>query len=124
MTMDKITIEELKCQTHEDGEDAVEDLKKALLKEEGIYTLSNIFKALSDPTRLKVIFVLSQSSLCVCNIAHILDMSQSAISHQLRILRDLKLVKFVKKGKLVIYSLDDDHVLQLLTQGLDHVNHK
>ncbi|MCK9444057.1 MAG: metalloregulator ArsR/SmtB family transcription factor [Tissierellaceae bacterium] len=122
--MDKITIEELKCQTHEDGEDAVEDLKKALLKEEGIYTLSNIFKALSDPTRLKVIFVLSQSSLCVCNIAHILDMSQSAISHQLRILRDLKLVKFVKKGKLVIYSLDDDHVLQLLTQGLDHVNHK
>lgn len=122
--MDKITIEELKCQTHESGEEFMSDLKNALIKEDGIYTLSNIFKALSDPTRLRIIYVLSQSDLCVCNIAHILDMSQSAISHQLRILRDLKLVKFVKRGKLVIYSLDDDHVLQLLTQGLDHVNHK
>ncbi|MCK9443356.1 MAG: metalloregulator ArsR/SmtB family transcription factor [Tissierellaceae bacterium] len=122
--MDRKTVDKFKCLTHEGNEKALERLKENLLKEDGICILSNIFKAISDPTRLKIIYVLSKSNLCVCNIAYILDMSQSAISHQLRILRDLKLVKFVKKGKLVIYSLDDDHVLQLLTQGLDHVKHK
>lgn len=66
---------------------------------------------------------MSQSSLCVCDIADLLDMTQSAISHHLRLLRNLKLVKFKKEGKLVIYSLDDDHVLQLFKQGMDHVKH-
>lgn len=118
------TEEKLVCMGHLSDEKTIEDLKISLNFGEEIYLLSNIFKALSDPTRLKIIYVLSKSSLCVCDIANILKMSQSAISHQLRILRDLKLVKFKKEGKLVIYSLDDEHVLGLFEQGLDHVKHK
>lgn len=95
-----------------------------VLDDDKITRLSETFKALSDPTRLNIIYVLSQSSLCVCDIAQALDMTQSAISHHLRILRNLKLVKFRKEGKMVIYSLDDDHVLQLFKQGLDHVKHQ
>jgi len=85
--------------------------------------LAEIFKALGDPTRLKIIYVLSKSPLCVCDIASLLDMTQSAISHHLRLLRNLKLVKFKKEGKMVIYSLDDDHVLRLFKEGLEHVLH-
>ncbi len=85
--------------------------------------MAEIFKALGDPTRLKIIYVLSKSPLCVCDIASLLDMTQSAISHHLRLLRNLKLVKFKKEGKMVIYSLDDDHVLRLFKEGLEHVLH-
>lgn len=116
--------EKLVCATHEKDEKILQDLKESLQWEEEINLLSNTFKALSDPTRLKIIYILSITSLCVCDIANILGMTQSAISHQLRILRDLKLVKFKREGKLVIYSLDDDHVLGLFKQGLDHIRHK
>ncbi|MCR2044228.1 metalloregulator ArsR/SmtB family transcription factor [Anaerosalibacter massiliensis] len=95
-----------------------------MIEEQKIKLLSEIFKALSDPTRLKIIYVLSKSPLCVCDIAQLLDMTQSAISHHLRMLRNLNLVKFRKEGKMVIYSLDDHHVLELFSQGLDHVNHQ
>ncbi|GFN36546.1 ArsR/SmtB family transcription factor [Tepidimicrobium xylanilyticum] len=94
-----------------------------MYNEEIINELAQIFKALADPTRLKIIYVLSESPLCVHDIANLLDMTQSAISHHLRLLRNLRLVKFKKEGKSVIYSLDDDHVLQLFHQGLDHVKH-
>ena len=93
-------------------------------EEEKILLLSEIFKVLADPTRLKIIYVLSKGALCVCDIAQTLNMTQSAISHHLRLLRNLRLVKFRKEGKQVIYSLDDDHVLQLFNQGLDHVKHQ
>lgn len=106
-----------------DGE-SIRKLKSHLEDEKGLKELSNIFKALSDPTRLRIIYVLSKSPLCVCDIASLLEMSQSAISHQLRILRDLKLVKNIRQGKLIIYSLDDEHVLRIFEQGLDHVKHK
>lgn len=91
--------------------------------EDIINRLSQTFKVLADPTRLKIIYVLSKKPLCVCDIANLLGMSQSAISHHLRLLRNLRLVKFRKEGKMVIYSLDDDHVLQLFKQGMDHVIH-
>jgi DNA-binding transcriptional ArsR family regulator len=117
------TRDKLLCQSHETNEKTLEEMRSNLGNEEEIRALSNIFKALSDPTRLKIIYVLSKSSFCVCDIAEILDMTQSAISHKLRILRDLKLVKYKREGKLVIYSLDDDHVLKLFQQGLDHVRH-
>ncbi len=102
---------------------SLDEIKKSMIDEEEIKFLSEIFKALADPTRLKIIYVLSKSPLCVCDITNLLDMTQSAISHHLRILRNLKLVKFRKEGKMVIYSLDDEHVLQLFRQGLDHVRH-
>lgn len=85
--------------------------------------LSQIFKALGDPTRLKMIHLLSRGEKCVHDIAESLDMSQSAISHQLRLLRNLRLVKYRRSGKQAIYSLDDMHVLRLFKEGLEHVNH-
>lgn len=122
--MKKSTGENLVCVGHTIELETIEELQENLHEEKKLEELSTIFKALSDPTRLKIIYVLSKSSLCVCDIANILKMTQSAISHQLRILRDLKLVKYQRKGKLIIYSLDDDHVLKLFEQGLDHVKHK
>ncbi len=99
-------------------------VKENMIEEKKIKLLSETFKALSDPTRLNIIYALSQSPLCVYDIARALDMSQSAISHQLRILRNLRLIKYKKEGRMMIYSLDDDHVLQLFNQGLDHVKHQ
>jgi ArsR family transcriptional regulator, lead/cadmium/zinc/bismuth-responsive transcriptional repressor len=94
-----------------------------VMDDEKANELSQIFKALGDPTRLKIIEILSHGELCVFDIAQALKMTQSAISHQLRTLRNLRLVKYKKEGKQVIYSLDDEHVLRLFEQGLEHVNH-
>lgn len=111
------------CDVSATNESTLKAIKESLYEEEIVSMLAQIFKALADPTRLKIIYVLSKTPLCVCDIANLLDMTQSAISHHLRLLRNLRLVKFRKEGKMVIYSLDDDHVLQLFKQGLDHVQH-
>jgi len=97
-------------------------IKKKMIKHSTADRLSETFKALGDPTRIKIIYALSNKSLCVCDLAAVLDMSQSAVSHQLRILRNLKLVRFEKKGKSVYYSLDDDHILSMFNKCLEHVN--
>ena len=112
------------CVAHSIDEESIMNIKNNLHGEKEITDLTNIFKALSDGTRSRIIYILSQSPLCVCDISTILDMTQSSISHHLRVLRDTKLVKFKREGKLVVYSLDDDHVLRLFKQGLDHVKHK
>lgn len=83
--------------------------------------LAETFKALSDPTRIRIVFSLLQGELCVCEISEAIGMSQSAVSHQLRKLKDLRLVKRRKSSKMVYYSLDDGHIIKLLTQGIDHV---
>ncbi|GAB6139079.1 ArsR/SmtB family transcription factor [Halanaerobaculum tunisiense] len=83
--------------------------------------LAATFKVLSDPTRIRIINALANKELCVCDISELLEMSQSAISHQLRRLRELNLVKYRKEGRIVYYSLDDDHILKLFNQGLEHV---
>lgn len=85
--------------------------------------LAETFKALSDPTRVRIISALSNAELCVCDIAATLGMSQSAISHQLRVLRNLRLVRYRKEGKIVYYSLDDEHIEGLFRQGLEHAQH-
>lgn len=118
------TEDKIICSCHATENQVLNEIKGTLNEEKNIDSLSNIFKALGDPTRLKIIYALSKASLCVCDIASLLDMTQSAISHHLRILRNLKLVKFKKEGKLVIYSLDDDHVLRLFKEGLDHTKHQ
>lgn len=92
--------------------------------EKYIQPMSDIFKVLSDPTRIRILSLLSKQELCVSCIAEALNMTHSAISHQLRLLRSAGLVKFVKEGKEVIYALDDEHVLSLFAQALDHVKHK
>ncbi len=83
--------------------------------------LSDIFKVLGDPTRLRIVSALGVKELCVCDIANLVEMSVSAVSHQLRILRNLKLVKHRKEGKMVYYSLDDNCVETLLKEGLKHI---
>jgi DNA-binding transcriptional ArsR family regulator len=103
---------------------AVEAIKKMMMARDTTERLSETFKALGDPTRLRIVYALSKKKLCVCDLSASLDMSQSAVSHQLRILRNLKLVKFEKKGKSVYYSLDDDHILSMFEKCLEHVNER
>jgi ArsR family transcriptional regulator len=83
--------------------------------------LAEIFKVLADPTRTRVLYALSQDELCVCDLACLLGKTQSAISHQLRVLRNLDLVKYHKEGKIAYYSLNDEHVRTLFREGLEHV---
>jgi DNA-binding transcriptional ArsR family regulator len=83
--------------------------------------LGNLFKALSDETRAKILYCLSQEELCVCDVANIMGMSVQAVSHHLRLLRTMKLVKYRREGKLAFYSLDDAHVEHLISEGLAHV---
>ncbi|MDV2495141.1 MAG: metalloregulator ArsR/SmtB family transcription factor [bacterium] len=85
--------------------------------------LAEIFRVLGDPTRVRILHALAASELCVCDLAAILGMSQSAVSHQLRLLRSLRLVRHRREGRMVYYALDDDHIEKLLAQGLDHVAH-
>lgn len=99
----------------------VRSVKKAMLNDQEANSLSETFGVLADPTRTKIIYALSNEELCVCDIAAVLGMSVSAVSHQLRILRNMRLVKFRKESKMVYYSLDDDHITTLFNEGLKHV---
>ena len=100
-------------------------LARAELPEtESIISLAETFKILGDPTRIKILHVLTKNEMCVCDIAASINMGQSAISHQLRILRSARLVKYRKDGKSAWYSLDDSHVLSLMHQGLEHIKHR
>lgn len=89
--------------------------------QEVIAPLADLFKTFGDPTRIRILYALSIQELCVCDIADSLGMTQSAISHQLRVLKQMQLVKFRRDGKTVYYSLADSHVSTILAQGLDHV---
>ncbi len=101
--------------------DLVEQVRANLPGDEFLYDLAELFKVFGDSTRIKVLYALFESELCVGDIAQVLDLSQSAVSHQLRILKQSKLVKFRREGKAVYYSLDDDHVRSIIAMGADHV---
>lgn len=105
-------------------QEAVCNARKHQLALEEVLQLSETFKALGDPTRIRIIQALRHNELCVCDLSQALEISQSAISHQLRVLRNLRLVKFRKEGKNVYYSLDDEHIVLLFDQGLDHIRHQ
>ncbi len=108
------------CEVHYVDEGKVEKVKSAMVSEDTGLALSEIFKVLGDATRVKILYALSKEELCVCDVASLLGMSLSAISHHLRLLRNLRLVKFRKEGRIVYYSLDDDHVRRLLEVGMEH----
>jgi len=95
-----------------------------MLDDDIIFEVSNLYKVFSDETRLKILNSLLYSELCVCDISEILKMSHSSISHQLKILRDMKFVKTRKIGKSVYYSLIDDHIFKIIKIGVEHVNEK
>lgn len=113
--------EKASCEAVSIHKDTVNNVKKIMKSEEVITRLAETFSALSDPTRAKIIFALLNEELCVCDLAHLIGLSSSAISHQLRILRNLKIVKYRKDGKVVYYSLTDKHIENLFHQGLEHV---
>lgn len=104
-------------------EGTIKKVQKQMPGDTEIDYMSELFKTLGDPTRIKILFALSKEEMCVCDIAALLNMSQSAISHQLRVLRNVRLVKNQKVGKSVYYSLDDDHVKGIFEQGMEHVQH-
>ncbi|WP_055071595.1 ArsR/SmtB family transcription factor [Clostridium massiliamazoniense] len=101
--------------------DTLEEVKEKLPKEETLYDLAEIFKVFGDTTRIKILCSLFEHEMCVCDMAALLNITQSAVSHQLRVLKQARLVKFRREGKVVYYSLDDDHVKNIFNEGLNHV---
>lgn len=102
----------------------IEEVKGKIPSEDDMYELAELFKVFGDSTRTRILTCLEYSELCVCEISGVLNMSISAVSHQLRVLRQSKLVKARKIGKEVYYSLDDDHVLQIISFGFEHLNER
>jgi len=114
--------EEDTCQVKIINKEKVNKVKKQLMKEDTFLEISETFKTLADKTRVKILHALSKEELCVCDISAVVEMTMSLVSHQLRILRDKKLVKYRKQGKSIYYSLDDHHIEQLLKMAFEHVN--
>ena len=102
----------------------VEKAVSQLPPEEELYDLAELFKVFGDSTRIKILYALLESEMCVCDIAQLLGLTQSAVSHQLRVLKANKLVRNRREGKTVFYSLDDDHVRSILEMGMEHLEEK
>jgi ArsR family transcriptional regulator len=111
-----------RCDCNVIHDKVVEAVLKKMPKEEMLLNLADLFKVFSDSTRVKILSALRQSEMCVCDIAALLGMTKSAISHQLRTLRQTRLVKHRRDGKVIYYSLDDDHIGNIFDQGLRHVS--
>lgn len=111
-----------KCEYIHIHEDIVDKVRKILPDEELLYDLADFYKVFADSTRIKILYALLQSEMCVCDLAQILNASQSAISHQLRMLKQMKLVKYRREGKAIFYSLSDDHIENILNQGFEHIS--
>lgn len=113
-----------RCSVNVIHEDVVNKVKSDMPDEELFYDLSDLFKVFGDTSRIKIIYALFESEMCVCDLAALFNMSQSAVSHQLRVLKQARLVKYRRDGKVVYYSLDDEHVKEILDKGLAHVEEK
>ena len=103
------------------NEDVVSKVLENQPDDEYLYDLADLFKTFGDSTRIKILYALFKGELCVGDLATILQLSQPAISHQLKVLKDAKLVKFRREGKVIFYSLDDDHVRSILSIGMNHI---
>lgn len=102
----------------------VNKVKDKMPPEDILYDLADLFKVFGDSTRIRILWALDEAEMCVCDISFLLSMTQSAISHQLRVLKQAKLVKNRREGKNVYYSIDDEHVKHILNQGMIHINEK
>ncbi len=111
-----------KCDCEVIHEETVNQVREKMPEEETLYDLAEIFKVFGDSTRIKILWALDEAEMCVCDIAVLLNMTQSAISHQLRVLKQANLVKNRKEGKVVYYSLVDEHVRKIFDQGLIQIN--
>lgn len=109
------------CETTEVHEELLKIVNETMPAETELYDLAELFKVFGDSTRIRILFVLFEAEVCVCDLAQALNMTQSAISHQLRILKQNKLVKNRREGKSIFYSLADDHVRTIIAQGREHI---
>lgn len=109
------------CDTVEVHEDLLRAVNETMPEETELYDLAELFKVFGDSTRIRILFVLFEAEVCVCDLAEALNMTQSAISHQLKILKQSKLIKSRREGKSVFYSLADNHVRTIIDQGLEHI---
>ena len=114
-------VEEGSCEFMHVHEEIVKKVEGVMPDEQQLLDLSEFFKVFGDSTRIRILFVLFEAEVCVCDLAAVLSMTQSAISHQLRILKQNKLVKCRREGKSVFYSLADDHVRSIIAQGREHI---
>lgn len=109
------------CEEHCVHPEILEHVMLEMPNEEALYDLAELFKVFGDTTRIRILYVLFESEMCVCDIAELLNMSQSAISHQLRVLKQAKLVGNRREGKTIYYFLADDHVRTIIGQGMEHI---
>lgn len=109
------------CESHEEHSELIEQSRARLPKTMDLYDLSDFFKVLGDSTRLGILFAIDGAPMCVCDIAATLGMTKSAVSHQLKVLRQNRLVKYSKSGKNVFYELSDDHVRDIIEKALEHI---
>lgn len=112
------------CECFEVHKELVNQVRNRMPDEDELYDLAELFKVFGDSTRIRILNVLFEEEMCVCDIAEALGMNQSAVSHQLRVLKNAKLIKNRKDGKQVFYSLADDHVSTILAMGLEHIEEK
>lgn len=110
------------CECNAIHQEVVREVRKKMPDEEVLYDLAELFKVFGDTTRARILCALFESEMCVCDISILLGMTQSSISHQLRVLKSAKLVKNRKEGKVVYYSLDDEHIKRIFEQGLEHIS--
>ena len=109
------------CDVHIVHKELVDRIGNEMPSDDELYDLAELFKVFGDSTRIKILFALFESEMCVCDIAETLNMTQSAVSHQLKILKQNRLIKNRREGKSIFYSLADDHVRSIIYQGLEHV---
>ena len=109
------------CQQEHRHPEHIEAVRRLMPDDDSLYDLSEVFRVFGDSTRIRILYALFESELCVNDIAQVVGISQSAVSHQLRVLKTSKLVKFRRDGKAIYYSLDDDHVRSMISLGMDHV---
>ena len=114
-------MDETVCRENEPHAALIADVDCAMPQEAELNALSEFFRVFGDATRIKLLYALSRSELCVCDLAALLGSSQSAVSHQLQLLRSKRLVKYRREGKTVFYSLDDGHIFSILGMGMEHI---
>ena len=115
---------EASCEVFHLELEKVSALKRTLLSDSAVTDLAETFKVLGDTTRVRILDALSRAELCVCDIARLLGLSESAVSHQLRLLRGMRLVRPRRDGRMIYYTLDDQHIVGLFEQGLEHVQER
>lgn len=111
----------VRCDYLHAHEEIIAKVNEKMPDDEVLYDLAELFKIFGDSTRIKILYVLFESEMCVCDIAQLLNMTQSAISHHLRSLKQSKLVKYRREGKTIFYSLADNHVYTIINQGMEHI---